>query len=95
MAYLNPDNTFQSWVMTPQELAQGAIFTITQKQYIQNQIANLAQEKLNLNYDSTNPILYAQRQAELHGQVLALQFLLSTSATMEKELAKPLTPDGE
>lgn len=87
MATLNPENLFQSWILTDEEFVQGSILTITQKQCIQNQIAQLAQEKINLTYNPENPNRFLQREAELQGSITALQYLLTLSNTAEQKLS--------
>ena len=47
MATLNHDSPFQSWNLTPDEFLAGSILTITQKQVLQNQIAQIAIQKNN------------------------------------------------
>jgi hypothetical protein len=86
MAQLNNDTPFTSWILTPQETLQGSILTITQKQCIQNQIAELATKRINLSFDPEHVLKFTQEEAELKGQILALQYLLILSASGEKEV---------
>lgn len=86
MASLNHDNIFQSWVLTRQEYLTGSILTTLQLQCIQNQIAQLAQEKTLLKFTPNDLNTFLQREAELQGSISALQFLISTSAEAAKEL---------
>lgn len=85
MAHLNHDSPFQSWVLTPEEFLNGTILTITQKQCIQNQIATLAIQKINLEPDFEHPLLSAQKEAFIRGQIAALQYLLDLSASSEAQ----------
>lgn len=85
MAILNHDNPFQSWILSPEEFLNGSILTITQKQVIQNQITTLAVTKMNLKLDPLNPLSTLQQEAELHGQINALQYLLDLSASSEAQ----------
>lgn len=89
MAFLSPENQFQHWVMSEEETLQGAILTITQKQCIQNQVADLAHERISLTIDPTNIQLTVQRDAELKGQITALQYLIDLSNAAEKQRANP------
>ena len=82
MAVINIDSSFISWILTPQEISQGAILTSLQKQVVQNIIHQKAEEKLNLTFIPEN----LQREAELQGWILALKSLLDNSSDAEKEL---------
>jgi len=84
VASLNTENPFQSWVLTDAELLQGHLLTITQKQCIQNQIASLAIERVNLPLNPANLLETIQQDAEKKGQILALQYLLTLSASAEE-----------
>lgn len=86
MAHLSPYSMFASWVMTPSERDQGTMLTTLQKQCIQNQVCQLAQERNQLKYDPSNPMVFMQRDAELQGQILALQFLITSSEEVESRL---------
>ena len=72
--------------MDEQELLQGSILTILQKQCIQNQICFLAEQKLALKYSPENPMLYLQQEAELQGQLNALKYLITLSENAESAL---------
>lgn len=84
MATLSHETLFASWNLSEQELMQGSILSTPQEQVIQNQIAQLAQEKLLLKFTPDSLYAYAQREAELQGQINALQFLITTSAEFKK-----------
>lgn len=86
MARLNQDSPFQSWVLSPEEFSQGCILTSLQKQVIQNQIAQIATQKINLEFDSTNVLKYTQEEAALKGQLQALEYLLTLSQTAEAQV---------
>jgi hypothetical protein len=86
MAHLNHDNPFQAWVLSQQEYLVGSILTLTQKQVIQNQIAQLALQKNNLTFDPTSPLVFMQAEAELRGQITALQYLLDISVSSEAQM---------
>jgi hypothetical protein len=89
MAALSTASAFQSWVLSPQEELQGKIFTITQKQVIQNRIVQLAHTRLNLSYDPVNQMIFLQQDADLRGQILALSSLLDESAMAENQITNP------
>lgn len=87
MAILNPTNQFQSWTLTPEEFLQGGLLTILQKQVIQNQIASVATQKINLTFTPAAPLEYAQQEAHLRGQIDALSYLLTLSEQAEFQLS--------
>jgi len=87
MAILNPTNQFQSWTLTPEEFLQGGLLTILQKQVIQNQIASVATQKINLTFTPAKPLEYAQQEAHLRGQIDALSYLLTLSEQAEFQLS--------
>ena len=87
MATLSSSNQFQSWVLTPEEFLQGGLLTTAQKQCIQNQIASVATQKINLAFDSTKPLEFAQQEAHLRGQIDALSYLLTLSEEAESQLS--------
>lgn len=84
MATLSHDTLFASWNLSEQELMQGSILSTPQEQVIQNQIAQLAQEKTLLKFTPSDIHTFLQREAELQGSISALQFLLTTSAEFKK-----------
>lgn len=83
-------NMFTSFKLNEQEQLEGALLTVTQKQLIQNYLADTATEKVVLEYDPEHPLLYAQREAGLQGQIAAYRFLLDASDAAEEVLATPV-----
>lgn len=83
MAILSTDSSFQSWILSPQEINQGSILTSAQKQCIQNQIVQYAERKLNLTFNSLNPSFFIQEEAEIRGAIDALKYLISLSEEFE------------
>lgn len=86
MAHLDHNSSFQKWVLTDEEKIQGSVLTILQKQVIQNQITEAAEEKIALVYDLNKPMEFVQREAELQGRILCLKFLIETSNNAEEIL---------
>ena len=80
------DNDFSSYELNEEEALQGSILTITQKQVIQNDIAVYAEEKLNLEFDTNNQMLFIQQESKLAGQIQALRYRLQSSEASEEEL---------
>ena len=78
MATLKPSQ-FCRYELNEQEISQGSALTAVQGYCIQNQIADLAAQKLNLVFDPSKPDDFAQQIAYLQGQIDALQHILNTS----------------
>jgi len=89
MATIIP-NTFTSYELTDTEALQGAIFTITQIQALQNQLSAIAEEKLNMEFDPEAAQLFMQNEAYKRGQMELLQFLIDNSKAAEEELNAPI-----
>ena len=94
MAHLNPESTFQSWVLSDKETIQGCVLTTLNTHIIQNQIALYAQERLNLELDMTNPNRFIQQEADLKGKIAALRYLLDLSESAVKQVASPEQDSG-
>jgi len=86
MAVLSQNNAFQGWVLTPEEFLEGGRLTILQQQCIQNQIASVATQKINLSFTPNDPMTFAQQEAHLRGQIDALSYLLTLSEEAERQL---------
>lgn len=69
-------SSFVKYTLTAGELAAGSSFSPEQRAVIQNLIADLAEEKVSLTYDPSNPLQFTQREAELAGQIGILKYLL-------------------
>jgi len=89
------DNDFSSYELNDEEAVQGSILSITQKQVIQNDIAVYAEEKLNLEFDTNNQMLFVQQEAKLAGQIQALRYRLQCSEASEEELRYRENPNPE
>lgn len=94
MAHLNPESSFQSWILSEQETLQGCVLTTLNTHVIQNQIALYAQERLNLELDMTNPTRFVQQEADLKGKIAALRYLLDLSESAVKRIAAPDLSSG-
>lgn len=78
MADLIP-TAFTKWSLSEEEEKQGSIYTITQIQVLQNQLAAIAEEKIALELDPNQFDKYLQREAGLAGQMAIIQHLLDQS----------------
>ena len=78
-------NSFTQYELSAEEQIQGSIYTITQKQVLQNELAIAAETKLALVYDTSNPMDYVQQEAHFTGKVELLRFLLDMSDTSTEQ----------
>lgn len=81
--------TFSKWELSDLEEREGSIFTITQTQVLQNQLALCAEEKLVLEFDTANPKSFTQQEAYKRGQIEMIQHLLDLSETLQTPEPKP------
>jgi hypothetical protein len=83
MSYILP-STFTRYSLSPEEQVSGQALTSDNLHVIQNLICDAAEEKLSLKFDPLNPLVFAQREAELQGQIGILKLLveLSSSSTI-------------
>lgn len=84
---------FTEFEFTEAELYAATRFSAIQLMLIQTLIAQAATRKVNLKYDAANPILFAQQEAELQGEIGAYEhlFVLATESSApeaEKEGSK-------
>lgn len=94
MATLIP-NAFASYQLSQSEEEAGQIFNLNQKMVLQNKLALIADEKINLLFDTNNPQLFIQREAELTGQMNIIKWLLDTSNAVEEDVAIRLRNSSE
>jgi len=83
MAYLIP-NSFSRYYLTDEEELNGSTFTIDQIQVLQNDLASIAEEKINLEFDPKNPEEFIQAEAFKSGQIALLQYMLERSEAMKE-----------
>ena len=76
------ESSFLTFTLTPAETKAGSTFTLDQKAVIQNLIGGIAEEKIALTFDPTNPQVFIQREAELMGQLGILKYLLSLESSI-------------
>lgn len=79
-------STFARYEQTNQEQLAGSSFTYDQKQFIQNQICTLAEERIALVPEPNNYAEFIQHEAHLKGQMASLQYLLDCSLASEEQL---------
>jgi len=74
-----------------EELWQSQILLHSQRQWIQYLISLSAMERLALTYDPSQPLVFAQQEAELKGKIGILQHLLDCSDSATESLKTPPT----
>ena len=85
MAKIIP-NTFTTYSLTQAEELAGGVLNLDQKQLIQNELAQTAQQILNLRYQPDKPLEFVQEEAFLKGQLAIYTLLLQRSDESEKHL---------
>ena len=90
MSHLIP-NQFSSYSMTDEEIKQGSILTITQKEVMQTLLASIAEEKLSLTHTLSEPLMFALQDAEKKGAIDILTYILAVS----EDLQTPEAPELE
>lgn len=76
---------FTKYELSKEEELAAVQFTDIQRMYLQNIIAESAEEKVRLTYDPTNPHLFLQREAELQGIILTLSSVLAKANELMEE----------
>jgi hypothetical protein len=79
MSYILP-STFTRYSLNQEEIIAGQTLTTSNLQLIQNYIVDAAEEKLGLKFDPLNPLAFAQREAELQGQIGILKMLVELAS---------------
>lgn len=77
------NSSFTRYEFSDEELFQAFAFSPLTRMAIQNEIAIAAEEKIALKFDPSNPLAFAQQEAELAGKIGILQFLLAQQATLK------------
>lgn len=73
-------NSFTEYSFTQEEVDEAVMLSPLLRMYLQTRLAYLAQEKLNIKYDATNPVRFAQLEAELAGKISIIDELLESSS---------------
>ena len=71
------NNTFSTYLFTPEEEKAAYSLSYLNICNIQNLIAEYAERKLSIAYDHEKPLLFAQQEAHMRGCIEALQHLVS------------------
>ena len=79
-------SVFTRYDISPEDTITGQALSPLQEQVIQNLISSYAEDKVNLTYDVVNPHAFIQKEAELQGQILVLQYILELSRAAHQAL---------
>lgn len=77
-------STFSRYDLTEDEKVTGAQLTLNQQYIIQNALADIADQILNLSLDPLNPIEFTQQESYLKGQLAVYRYLLDASKAVSK-----------
>ena len=75
-------NSFTTYQLSGEQQLQGSILTPLQAMLIHNLLTGIAEEKIGLKFDPNNIYQFAQREAELTGQIGILRYLLDASESV-------------
>lgn len=80
------NNSFTSYDLSEAEILQGSILSVQQKQVLQNELSQCAEQILALEFVPTNPLKFTQDDSFLKGQMSVLRVILLRSDEAEKSL---------
>jgi hypothetical protein len=72
-------NTFATYALSDEEVAAGSVLSELQIAVLQNDLAEAAQQKVQLKVDSNNVTEFIQKEAELAGRILLLSYIIARS----------------
>lgn len=88
-------SSFSRFEVTDTEALEGSVFSDKQLVMLQNQLADVAEQKINTIFDATNPTQFAQDEAFLSGQIKILQYLMETSQVAAETLYQTNNTNSE
>lgn len=84
------NSIFTKYQLTNEEELAAVQFSDMQRMYLQNIIAEAAEEKVLLTFDPANPHIFLQREAELQGTILTLTSLLNKASEIMEAMKTDL-----
>jgi len=78
------ENAFTSYQLTNEEELAGHILNFNQAAVLQNERAQVAESRLNVDFDPQNPVKFAQDEAFLKGQLSVYNLLLERSKVAQQ-----------
>ena len=92
---ISQHSLFTYWELSDEEVTSGSILSAEQYALIQNDISELAHRQVALKFEPTNPVKFAQEQADLAGEIVALKNILMRSDKVVSELQEIITSQEE
>lgn len=80
-------NKFTSWDLSDEEVIEGSMLNDYQVRVLENEQAQTAEEKLEIEFDPGEPELYVQQEAYKRGYLDAISYRLSQSEWATNEIA--------
>ena len=74
-------NRFSQYELTEQEALQGKLLTDANQAVLQNELASVAEQRIALVYDVTNPNKFLQEDAYLRGQMELIEYLMQSHSS--------------
>lgn len=78
--------TFTHFDLTREDTLRGSVLNLDQRQLLQNDLAQIADSRLNLDYDPESPLKFTQNEAFLKGQMSIIRVMLLRSDESELQL---------
>ena len=78
------ENTFSTYKLTNEEELSGHILNFNQVAVLQNERAQVAESRLNVDFDPQNSVKFAQDEAFLKGQLSVYNLLLERSKVAQQ-----------
>lgn len=78
--------TFTHYDLTNTEILAGSVLTFDQKAVLQNELATIAENRVNIDFDPQNPLKFAQDESFLKGQMSIIRVMLLRSDECERSL---------
>lgn len=83
-------STFTQYSFSEAEMEELLLLNPLLEMYLQTRLATIANEKLHCKYDPTNPVRFAQVEAELAGKISILDELLDESRALRERKQQEL-----
>lgn len=84
--------TFGEYELSRNETLGGSVLSLPQKMVLQNELAMIANNRINLDFDPQNPTKFAQDEAFLKGQMSIIRVMLLRSDEAEVSLQQASEP---
>jgi hypothetical protein len=86
MATLIPSTFCRYNFSDDREAVASQIFTPLQLQWLQNNLSDIAQQRLTLSFNPAEPEKFMQAEANLKGQIEVIQYLMQCSTAASEQI---------